>query len=59
MVAEWLRLGFERLGVQLPLAPGCVHYENRPMRNTEIFIGIKNENFHQKNLIFFLFWLKT
>ena len=35
------------------------HYENLPMQYTEIFKAIKNENFQQENLIFFLFLLKT
>ena len=35
------------------------HYENLPMQYTEIFSGVKIENFVGKFLIFFLFLLKT
>ena len=30
------------------------HYENLPMQYAEIFLVVKNENFHCKILIFFL-----
>ena len=36
-----------------------VHYANMPMQYTAIFHGCKNYNFQMKNVIFFLFWLKT
>ena len=36
-----------------------IHYENMPMQHTEIFKVVKLKIFSSKNLIFFLFLLKT
>ena len=37
----------------------AAHYANTPMQYTAIFHGCENFNFHMKNVIFFLFLLKT
>ena len=37
----------------------AVHYENKSMQYTEIFIVVKMKIFSRKCLIFFLFLLKT
>ena len=35
------------------------HYENMPMQYTEIFIGVKNENFQQKKFDIFLIFAQN
>ena len=35
----------------------ALHYENLPMKYTEIFKVVKNENFHWKFIYFFFFFL--
>ena len=39
--------------------PSCRHYEKLPMQYTEIFSVVKHKKISRKNLIFFLFLLKT
>ena len=46
-------------GPRSPPLDSRMHYENLPMQYTEIFSPVKTENFMRKNLIFFLFLLKT
>ena len=36
-----------------------IHYENMPMQYTEIFIGVKNENFQQKKFDIFLIFAQN
>ena len=37
----------------------CFHYENLPMQYTELFVGIKNENFQHKKIYMFLIFVQN